>query len=222
MFIKNIKNNNGFIPTPSFSKEKVNLMSGFTLVEILVTMAIFSLILGAVGLFARDTFYYKSIFSGGLISYDSANKILQPISSEIRSTSPSSLGAYSIEQASNTSFIFFTDIDNDGLKERIRYFLSGTTLKRGVIIPSGSPLQYLSGNEIITDIIPNLINGSTPIFTYYDTNYNGSTNPLTQPVSITNVRLVKITLIIDVDPNRPPLPITVTTQVTLRNLKDNL
>lgn len=199
-----------------------NSVSGFTLVEIIVTMAIFSIIMGAVGFFARDTFYYNSLFSGGLTSYDEAKKVLQPIASEIRSASPSSLGSYSIEQASATSFIFFTDVNNDGLKERIRYFQSGTILKRGVISPTGSPLQYLTANEKITDVIPNLRNGGTPIFTYYDSNYNGSTNPLTQPVTNTVVRLLKITLIIDVDPNRPPAPMTVTTQVTLRNLKDNL
>jgi prepilin-type N-terminal cleavage/methylation domain-containing protein len=199
-----------------------NSMSGFTLVEILVTMAIFSIILGAIGLFARDTFYYDNIFSSGLISYDEAKKILQPVASEIRSASQSSLGAYSIESADEGSFVFFTDTNSDGLKERIRYFLSGTTLKRGVISPTGSPLQYLSTNEITTDVVTNLTNGATPIFTYYDTDYNGNTNPLVQPVSVPSIRLVKITLIIDVDPNRPPLPMTVSTQVSIRNLKDNL
>lgn len=200
----------------------VNLISGFTLVEILVTMAIFSIILGAIGLFARDTFYYNNIFSNSLISYDEAKKILQPVASEIRSASQSSLGAYSVESAGDNSFVFFTDTNSDGLKERIRYFLSGTTLKRGVIYPTGSPLQYVSASEIITDVITNLTNGSTPIFTYYDTDYNGNTSPLSQPVSIPSVRLVKITLTIDVDPNRPPLPMVVTTQVNIRNLKDNL
>lgn len=203
-------------------KNNLKINSGFTLVEVLVTMAIFTVIMGAIGVFARDTFYFNNIFSGGLTSYDEAKKVLQPVASEIRGASPSSLGAYNIEQATDTSFVFFTDTNNDGLKERIRYFLSGTTLRRGVISPTGSPLQYVNANETFTDIVPNLRNGATPIFDYYDTNYNGSSAPLTQPVSITTIRLVKITLIIDVDPNRPPLPITVSTQVNLRNLKDNL
>jgi prepilin-type N-terminal cleavage/methylation domain-containing protein len=195
---------------------------GFTLMEILVTIAIFSLIMIAIGTFARNTFYYNNIFSNGLTSYDEANKLLQPIASEIRSASPSSLGAYNIESATDTSFVFFTDTNNDGLKERVRYFLSGTALRRGVIAPTGSPLKYLTANEVIKDIVPNLKNGTTAIFTYYDTNYNGSTAPMTQPVSITTIRLVKITLIIDIDPNRSPIPVTISTQVSLRNLKDNL
>ena len=173
-------------------------------------------------LFSRNLFYYDSVFSGGLTSYDEARKVLQPIASEIRSASPSSLGAYPIEEANNTEFIFFTDTDNNGTKERIRYFLSGTTLERGVIVASGSPLQYLSANEVVTEIVHNVNNGATPIFSYYDSSYNGSSAALTQPLSIFAVRLVKITLVIDADPNRPPAPVTASTQVSIRNLKDNL
>jgi prepilin-type N-terminal cleavage/methylation domain-containing protein len=195
---------------------------GFTLLEIIITMAIFSLIMGVVTLFARDLLYYNGIFSGGLTSYDEAKKILQPISSEIRSLSPSSLGAYPIETAGNTTFTFFSDINNDGLKERIRYFLSGNILMKGVIIPSGSPLQYLSNTESLYGIIHNVKNGSTPIFTYYNSSYNGETSPLSQPVSVLSVRLIKITLILDTDPNRSPTPVTIITEVSMRNLKDNL
>jgi hypothetical protein len=38
----------------------------------------------------------------------------------------------------------------------------------------------------------------------------------------TNVRLIKINLMIDVDPNRAPVIKTYTSQVSIRNLKDNL
>ncbi len=203
--------------TNSFKKN-----NGFTLLEILITMVIFTAIMGVVTMFARDLFYYNSMFSSGLTSYDEARKVLQPISSEIRSASPSSLGSYPIETAGITAFTFFSDINSDGLKERIRYFLSGTTLMKGVIVPLGSPLQYLSNTEVLTEIVHNVRNGSTPIFTYYDSSYNGSTSPLSQPVSILSVRLVMITLILEGDPNRQPAPITVTTEVSIRNLKDNL
>jgi len=199
-----------------------NLVSGFTLPEIIVTTAIFTVILGAVSLFARDIFYYNTVFSSGLASYDDARKILRPIASEIRSAAQSSSGSYNIESANSTSFVFFSDINADGKKERIRYFLSSTTLRRGVIIPTGSPYQYLSANETFTNVVSNVRNGTTSIFTYYDSNYDGTTGALSLPVSIASIRLVKITLIIDADPSKPPVPMTVTTQVSIRNLKDNL
>ncbi len=195
---------------------------GFTLLEMVISLAIFSLVLGLVSLFARNIFYYGSIFSGGLSAYDESKKILQPIASEIRSTSQSSLGSYALEATEDNNFIFFADINNDGLRERVRYFLSGSTLRKGVIVPSGAPLVYSSSSEILSDVVHNLRNNGTPIFNYYNASYNGNTAALTQPINILDVRLIKITLIIDTDPNRSPTPVTVTTQISLRNIKDNL
>ena len=204
------------------SKTKFYKNKGLTLMELLVVMAIFVLIIGLVGKFVGDVFNYEDIFKSKLTSYDEARKVLQPVASEIRSASPSSLGSYPIEIASNNSFVFFTDINNDGLKEKIRYYPSGSILMKGVIAPSGNPLQYLSSNEVNSEIIHGVVNGSTPIFTYFDSGYNGTTSPLPTPVSIQNIRLVKITLIIDDNINKPPQAITVTTEVSVRNLKDNL
>ena len=138
-----------------------------------------------------------------------------------RSTLPSSLGSYAIDSASSTAFIYYADLNGDGLKEKIRYFLSGTTLRQGVIKPSGSPLVYNPANEKIADMIHGIVKNSGPIFTYYDTNYDGTTAPLATPVNLLNIRLVKITVKVDVDPRKPPGPAQFTTQVSIRNLKDN-
>lgn len=206
MFLNKLKNN-----------------TGFTLMELMVTITIFLITLGVVSKFIGDVFHYEDVFTGGLTAYDEARKVLQPVASEIRSASASSLGAYPIQETNENSFIFFADTDGDGLKERIRYYLEGNILMRGVISPSGDPLQYLSNTENNSEIIHGIANdGDTPIFTYYDTDYNGITGALSFPVPILNVRLVKITLIIDEDINKPPQAVTVTTQVTIRNLKDNL
>ncbi len=194
----------------------------FTVIETLISLAIFTLILGLITLFARDTIYYRSIFFSGLTGSDDARHILQPISNEIRSASQSSLGSYPLEVTGDNAFVFYTDTNNDGLKERVRYFLNGTTFSKGVIKPTGNPLTYAINNEVVTPLMYNIVSGATPIFSYYDTNYTGTTSAMVQPVSPLDVRLIKITLTIDADPSRPPLPFTVTTQISFRNLKDNL
>ena len=204
-------------------KEKIlKDKKGFSLIEMMVSVAILSIVVILVGTFAKDIFFLKGVFSNGLTAYNDARKVLQPIASEIRSASPSALGGYNIETAGDTTFTFYSDINNDGLIEKVKYYVSGTTLKKSVIPPTGSMVQYSTSNEKITDVISNLANGSTPVFTYYDTNYNGQTSALTQPVSIMSIRLVKITLIIDANAYRSPSSMIVTTQVSLRNLKDNL
>jgi hypothetical protein len=140
----------------------------------------------------------------------------------IRSASLSSLGSYAIAAASSTSFTYYSDIDHDNLKEKIRYFLSGDIIKEGIIKPSGSPLIYNSANEKIYNLIHDVANGSNPVFSYYDKNYNGATAPLPAQINIPDIRLIKINILIDANPLRAPGAVNFTTQVSIRNLKDNL
>ncbi len=195
---------------------------GFSLAEIVVTVAIVGVVAIGVGKLSGDVFSFNRYFTKSLNVASDARKVLRPMVNEIRSASPSSLGSYPIESAGQNEFIFYTDTDDNGVKERIRYYLSGTSLKKGIIVPTGNPYVYNAANEVSYDLIQNVRNGSTPIFTYYDTNYNGTTAPLASPVSVTSVRLVKIEVIIDEIVNVLPPPLSIVTQVSFRNLKDNL
>ncbi len=203
------------------SLNKYNPKSGFTLIEVLVSIFILTLIGLAVSSFLKDIFSYNRIISGSLTAQDEARRALKTMSAEIRTASPSSLGAYAITQVATSSLIFYSNIDDDSYKERVRYFLDSTTLKKGVIKPSGSPLIYNLANETISELVHDIANAVIPIFSYYDTDYDGTTQPLTEPINISAVRLVKITIIIDKDSTQPPGPMTLTTQINMRNLKDN-
>jgi prepilin-type N-terminal cleavage/methylation domain-containing protein len=195
---------------------------GFTLVELLISVSILVIMLGVIMVFVKSFFSFNRTQIGSLNVAAGTRNILNPITSEIRSATISSLGAYPLETVADSTFTFYADADNDGLKEKIRYFYTNNKLQRGVVKPTGSPLAY-TGAETVTTIVDNVRNdAATPVFSYYDSNYTGSSAALTQPVSISVVRLVKITLVLDADVNNPPAAITSTTQVSLRNLKDNL
>jgi|SRR3989344_2962626 len=196
--------------------------TGVTLIEIMVSVFIFVLIGFAVSAFQKDIFTFYTNLSNSLNAQQEARRAFKTMTAEIRSASPSSLGSYTIYQASPTSLTFYGEIDEDQFKERIRYFLDGNILKKGILKPSGSPLTYNPANEIITEMIHSVSNGGMPIFEYHNADYDGTTNPLENPVNTQEVRLVKVTIMIDLDTNRPPPPITMMTQVSLRNLKDNL
>ena len=49
-----------------------------------------------------------------------------------------------------TGFIFYANIDSDTLYERVRFWVEGTILKKGVIKPTGVPLDYDLQNEDVT------------------------------------------------------------------------
>ena len=199
--------------------KKIVYKKGFTMIELIIGVAVFLLLVLGVTLFARNTWTYNSFTRVGLNNVTIGRKAMKTMSTEIRVASAANNGSYAVNQASATSFIFFADINGDGLKERIRYFLNGTLLQRGVIIPSGSPLAY-TATETITTLLSNVTNAS--IFSYYNSSYDGTTAALTTPIDVSAVRLVKITATIDDDPARPPAPTTFTTQISLRNVKDNL
>ena len=204
----------------------VNIYStrkGMSIVEILIVVGIASLLMISVGFFQRNILFFAGFLEDSISGAQDARAVLRTMAREIRTASSSNLGTYTIATASPQTFIFYSDIDNDGLKERIRYFLDNTDLKKGVIKPSGNPLVYDPASEtIVSVLVQNVRNDTQNIFDYYDTNYDGTTDPLSEPINLISVRLVKITIIIDADENRAPVAKTFTSQVSLRNLKDNL
>ncbi len=195
--------------------------SGLTLIEVVIVVAILAVLSIAVGSFGSSMFSLNAVVQNGLSAQQDGRRVVKEIASELREVSPSSAGAYPIEVASTTEIIFYADIDNDGLKERVRYYLSGLILKKDVIKPTGNPVVY-TGTPTTRNVVNDVRNGTTSVFSYYDKNYDGTTAALSSPVAIPSIRLIKITLSVDRDPYRSPVPVYISTQVSLRNLKDNL
>lgn len=202
---------------------KNNRKKGFTLVETIIGVSIFLLISLLISSFARDIFSLNYVLQGNLNAEIDSRHVVKIIVTELREAGPSALGAYAIASATPSNLIFYSDVDNDGIREKVRYFISGSSLKRGVVAPTGSPLVYDDTTEKLSTIISGFVSSSTlPLFQYHSSSYAGTSSPLTIPVDISSIRLVKVTVIIDKDPNRSPISIITTSQVSVRNLKDNL
>lgn len=198
----------------------LHYIRGFTLIEVLIVMSIFTLIsIGAITIISQ-TDVFNRITTGRLSSVDEGRKILRPLVGEVRSALPSHEGGYMLAQTQPHAFTFFSDIDGDGLIERVRYFVEDETFKKGVITPTGSPLAYHEEDEHISWVIQNVVNGEMPVFEYYDASYDGSTDALVPPVSPQDVRMVKITIQIHKADNHEQEAVSLSTQVSIRNLKD--
>lgn len=196
---------------------------GVSLPELIISVAILSLIALTVSTFQKDVFSLNTNLQSSLNAQLEARHLIKNMISELRKSSPSETGTYPIELASSTGITFYTDIGNNGTVDKVRYYLSGKTIRKGVITPTGNPPVYNSGNEVTTTLLNYVIASSTrPIFQYYTSSYSGTTSPISMPPDISTIRLIKVTVIIDTDPNRSPTPIISTSQVNLRNLKDNL
>lgn len=323
-----------------------NKQAGFTLIETMAAISIFIIILGA--LFGSILVIYQTYgytFEQSL-AIDEARRGVEIMVKEIREAKSGDDGSFAIEKADDKEFIFYSDIDNDGQTERVRYFLgdltSGTQiqecvsfvsggicsvsfsnflqgtlisaqlrvstegdlgagneyaeifadgtklvnlcqagcsdcagtwqgtsvfdvtaqagddsiqfladatgqvgancnwedpnhsikvkfefswtgqvegadheLRKGVIEPTGSPVQYPSNQETLS-LLSSYIRNAPPIFEYFDAQGNKIT---TYPARLVDTKLMKVYLVVNVDPNRPPNDFELESSVQLRNLK---
>jgi len=200
------------------------IKSGFSLIETIVIVAVFSLAIGAV--FGVIYYFYRGqgYILEQVLAVESARKGIETMVKEIREAQSGDDGSYIIEKADDFEFIFYSDIDKDEAVERVRYFLEGSDFKKGVIEPVGQPVSYPLENEVISILSEYVRNGTQPIFTYYNGDYPEDTqnNPLSTPTRLQETKLMHVYLKINVDPDRAPLDFELESDVCLRNLKTNL
>lgn len=206
-------------PTHMYLKRR----QAITLMEIVIGIGIFSFVSMFAFSFFYDTFKYNRTLQDSLIVSFAAGRALQAMSTEIRAAGPSVTGAFPIAEATPTTLMFYSDLNSDGLREQIRYSVSGTRLLRRVIYPAGNPLTYAPASAATTTMVEN-VRATSTIFAYLGSSYNGvtSTSTLSLPINPQLIRMVRISLTIDRDVTTSPEPIMVQTQTVVRNLKDNL
>ena len=122
--------------------------AGFTVVEVLISTAIFVIIGLGIANFGQNIFSINTSLQNNLSAQLDGRLVLKKIVAELRSASPSSLGGYPVESAGTSSLVFYSNVDSDVYKERIRYYLVGTVLYREVtysenIVSHYSLKQYL-------------------------------------------------------------------------------
>jgi len=194
---------------------------GISFIEVITVAAISSIIILALVRFMAAGFpAYKTSYLQ-VQTNEVARLQLKRMAKALREMRGADTGAYPLVEASPQKIVFYSDVDGDNLTERIRYELVGEELTRGVITPSGDPLEYVGSNEVTSVVTSSVRNGSDPIFTYFDGDYPTETTPLTA-VDVTEVKYIQFFLKIDVDVVNDPPPIEVRSQVSLRNLKTNL
>ena len=202
------------------SKFKIQNSSnrGFTLIEMLIAVAILAIMAVAVSAFFISLYKEQGSDIARIKRIDTAGRVIETMSSEIRKMNRAENGIFPLEIIQEQTLVFYSDVDNDGLTERIEYFLNGTALERKSIEP-GDNLDY-SGTETAAVIAGGIRNGTEPIFKYYDENYTGSEDPLPEPINVTSVKIIEIILDINADEKHLSSPLCVETKIHPRNLKN--
>lgn len=197
----------------------MNKQTGFTLLELMMaTFVVSILMVGIAALFTYVFQTYSFTFEQSKTLDETRNK-LSRIVPELREARTSEDGAYVLQQADDQEIMFYSDVDNDGRIERVRYYLVDTTLYRGVIEPADQPPAYDSSTETTTIISEAVTNGSEPLFTYYNRDWPADTtnNPLAPSLRLLQTKLVQIHLRVNTNPNYIE-DFEITTLVAIRNL----
>ena len=187
--------------------------TGFTLMEILISMSIFVLIFILGGNFIIYGLRWTTFGTEQETAIYTARRAMEIMVKEIRGANNSEQGDYPLNTIEKDDFIFYSDVEYDGEMERIRYVLDGSELKKVVTQPGPADDYSLPGAT--TTIAAYVNNQEEPVFVYYDSDNVETTD-------IDSVRLIGIILKINVTPERAPNDYYVETDVHLRNLKSNL
>ncbi|MEK7598313.1 MAG: prepilin-type N-terminal cleavage/methylation domain-containing protein [Patescibacteria group bacterium] len=198
---------------------------GMTIIEMLVAITIFTLGMGGFTLlFSRvwqGNSYTLEMGQASMTASQGVNKIVK----YIREARQSDNGAYPVISADDNDLVFYSDYDRDGKAERLHFYRNGADVIMGIREPSsGFPVTYASGDGETQVISSRVVNAAdNPIFAYYDSHYpeDSVNNPITTPATVPNIRLIRITLHININPNRDPDNVQIQSFAEIRNLNDH-
>ena len=203
-------------PPSGYWRVANNFQHGMTLVETVVWVAITSMMLLAI---VNSVLYFYRTNNYAVeqsAAVTSAQRGIEDMIKVMREAAYSSNGAWPIISIATSSFSFYADVDDDPYIEKIRFTLSGNTLVRGIIDPSGDPPVY-TNPEVVSSVSDNVRNTEQEVamFQYYDVDGN----LMTDLTKIAEVRFVQATVVVNINPNRLPNQFTLRSTAALRNLK---
>ncbi|MEJ0021477.1 MAG: prepilin-type N-terminal cleavage/methylation domain-containing protein [Candidatus Doudnabacteria bacterium] len=94
---------------------------GFTLIEVMISVAIFSIIAYGIVALVSSVLVNSSLQGSLLANNDSARRVAFTLIQELRDATTSDTGGYALESATAQQLIFYTNAA--GSVNRIRYFL---------------------------------------------------------------------------------------------------
>lgn len=194
-------------------------MRGFTFVEVLVLISVTAIVGFTIETLIANFYIDNDYILESTKAIDNAHRGLRASFQDLREASYGADGSYPLQNVATSTITFYSDVDGNGVVDKIRLYLSNGSFYLGVTDPTSSPPTYVGQPEATTTIAQYVRNGtSSPIFRFYDDN-GVELVATSSPIDISAVRSISTALMIDVNPNRAPDILTLMETATLRNLR---
>jgi prepilin-type N-terminal cleavage/methylation domain-containing protein len=195
---------------------------GFSLTETIVVIALFSVLLLAIMNTVTQIYKYNSATLEQANEIEVARRGLLTWVRDAREMTFGVDGSFPIERADTHRMGFYSDIDKDLSVEYVEYVLSSTTLYKYTYEATGTPPVYSTTTptrtETLSQYVQNLLQNQVT-FRYYN---EIGTQIASSSAMISDVRYIRMNLIVNIDPLRSPGEFMLQGSAAPRNLKENL
>lgn len=187
------------------------------MIETIMVIALFTILMIAVSQSIASFYRLNAYTIAQAYQVDTARVGVEQLVQDLREMTFADNGTFPLVSMGTTSIAFFSDIDRDNSVEYVTYRLQGTSIMKRVYNATGTPLTYstTTPQETLTlsEYVQNALQ-NTPIFVYYD----AEGNPATATSTVTDVRYVSVSIIVNIDPIRDPGQYMLRSSAALRNL----
>jgi prepilin-type N-terminal cleavage/methylation domain-containing protein len=171
---------------------------GFTLNEMLVVMALMSVVTMAAYLLMSATTSMANDTEARQVATEDNRRLLDMLAREIRQAYEISDGGGAFAEVSPRQCTFYTDVNRDGVPEKVRYRIEGHDVFRAQTTATSALPPYTFGSLDSEQQVAKTVDAawSGDVFTYYGNTYGADGKPVqvgpTEPakVSAVQIRLV--------------------------------
>ena len=191
---------------------------GLSTVELIIVVALFAVLMFAV---SESSATFNGLNAYTIAQSDqvsTARHGVEQLVRDLREMTFADDGTFPLVIMEEDRLAFFSDIDRDLSVEYVEYSLASTTLIKRIYNATGTPPVYSTSTpyETVTlsEYVQNTLQG-TPIFVYYDSDGN----PATATTTVTDIRYIEASIIVNIDPIRDPGEYMLRSSAALRNLQ---
>jgi type II secretory pathway pseudopilin PulG len=222
-------------------RARIRSERGTTLTELAIVVALLGVVVAPAYMFLVSSQRNQRVVDESVQQQQTARVALETFSRSLREATFPQGYNYSesslFSAAASMDVSFYSDFGNDGVVDRIRYFLdsANSRVQRTVTEPdcSGTPCSYgPTATSSTSTVVENVRNadlsacsggsGSQKLFQYYSVNRSsGAPSEITSSVGVlynlVDINYVKMTVVVDITPGKSPTCQSIDTAVSLRN-----